>query len=40
MIKDLKNEIVKNQRNYVKESINGSRDEGSDQRKSVEKAVE
>ena len=36
---DFKNKIVENQRNYVKECINGSRDEGSAQRRSVEKVV-
>lgn len=38
-IDDFKNEIAENQRNYVKECINGGRDEGSAQRRSVEKAV-
>ena len=38
-VDDFKNEIVENQRNYVKECINGSRDESSDQRRSVEKTV-
>ena len=38
-VDDFKNEIVENQRNYVKECINGSRDESSTQRQSVEKAV-
>lgn len=38
-VDDFKNEIVENQRNYVKECINGDRDESSDQRQSVEKAA-
>ena len=38
-VDDFKNKIVENQRNYVKECINGSRDEGSAQRRSVEKVV-
>lgn len=38
-VDDFKNEIVENQRNYIKECINGSRDEGSAQRRSVEKTV-
>ena len=38
-VDDFKNEIVENQRNYVKERINGSRDESGTQRQSVEKAV-
>lgn len=38
-VDDFKNEIVENQRNYVKDCIDGNRDEGSAQRRSVEKAV-
>lgn len=38
-VDDFKNEIVENQRNYIKECINGSRNEGSTQRRSVEKTV-
>lgn len=38
-VDDFKNEIVENQRNYVKECINGSRDESSTQRQPVKKAV-
>lgn len=38
-VDDFKNEIVENQRNYVKDCINGSRDESGAQRRSVEKAV-
>lgn len=38
-VDDFKSEIVENQRNYVKECINGSRDESSAQQQSVEKAT-
>lgn len=38
-VDDFKNEIVENQRNYVKECINGNRNEGSAQRRPVEKVV-
>ena len=38
-VDDFKKEIVENQRDYVKECIDGSRDESSNQQRSVEEAA-